>query len=340
MRPAHLPAGCNRRHWGGRYWYNTGYLWYLPYWSAGSVTYYQVYPPAGYYYETLPEGHTTETIDDETYYVADDVYYQDSETQDGYEVVDSPTGDGDDAGTAEADATGPSAYDILKTSTDFLAQQQFFALFATEETEQTLDTGETVKSTNKRTVYVRRPDAMSVEYRADDDDRRIVYAGSKLTLLSRKRKVYGEVVMPATLGETLDTLAKDYRIHVPLADLLHPQAYDLLTSFSDEGTYVGESRVLSTTCDHLTFTQGNLTWQIWIQKGAQPLPRQIVATYHTDEGAMRYELAIERWDLTPQSTVAFDIEIPEGTEQVELAPALSEDEQGEPDTEADASTGQ
>ena len=50
-------------------------------------------------------------------------------------------------------------------------------------------------------------------------------------------------------------------------------------------------------CDHLAFRNPRVDWQIWIQKGEQPLPLKYVITTKWVTGAPQYSLRLSEWDV-------------------------------------------
>ena len=65
--------------------------------------------------------------------------------------------------------------------------------------------------------------------------------------------------------------------------------------------YIGESMVNGVICDHLAFTQENLDWQIWIEKGDRPVPRKLVITYKQDPSSPQYSALLSDWNFNPIS---------------------------------------
>jgi hypothetical protein len=67
-------------------------------------------------------------------------------------------------------------------------------------------------------------------------------------------------------------------IVAPAGDLIFKNAYDVLMDGVTEGIVVGKAVIEGVPSDHLAFRAPDLDWQIWVQQGAQPLPRKIVIT--------------------------------------------------------------
>ena len=51
--------------------------------------------------------------------------------------------------------------------------------------------------------------------------------------------------------------------------------------------------------DHYAFRQGDVDWQIWIERGERPLPRKLVITTREEVGQPQYSAELT-WNLNPQ----------------------------------------
>ena len=75
---------------------------------------------------------------------------------------------------------------------------------------------------------------------------------------------------------------------MPLADLLYGDPYAVLTEDVTYSKYLGLHRAAGVLCHHLVFAQPTIEWQIWIDAGEQPLPRQLAITYVREPGEPQY----------------------------------------------------
>src|SRR6185312_15012681 len=130
---------------------------------------------------------------------------------------------------------------------------------------------------------------------------------------------YAQADAPGTIDQLVDVLQERTGGAVPGTDLLLSDAYDALTSDVIEGHHVGQCVVDGIECEHLAFRGHDTDWQIWIQTGAQPIPRKYVITSKTLAGAPQYTLRIKDWktDAIADAT-AFTFEPPEGATKASL----------------------
>ena len=283
-----------------------------------------VYPPLGYYYSTLPTGYTTVVISNRTYYLSGDTYYVDSDDRDGYVVADAPEDD-----TApeviDAGASTPDPFDVLQKMSDYLGGSKQFIVTASDTYDQLQDSGQKVKVTSQRTIYVSRPDKVAVEYRGNGDDRRVVYDGKTISMLDRTKNVHGSVKVPGSIDGMLDVMAGDYGVSVPLGDMLYSNINDFVLPGTRTGQYIGLHSVGDFKCHHLAFTKDAVDWEIWIEAGDKPLPRKIVITYK-QSGNLRYSALITKWDMASEiPSEAFELNLPPDSQEIEITPIKDAD---------------
>jgi hypothetical protein len=118
----------------------------------------------------------------------------------------------------------------------------------------------------------------------------------------------------------LESMAQDYGVVLPLADLLYSNLYEMVTPRTESGTYVGLHKVDGTDCHHLQFDGRYTAAQIWIEAGDRPLPRKIVISYKNSPGTQRYEATISKWDLSPKPAEGeFSVAPPQGVREIPIA---------------------
>ena len=98
----------------------------------------------------------------------------------------------------------------------------------------------------------------------------------------------------------------------------HPLAVTLASS-----KYLGLHQAAGVSCHHFAFGQEDIEWQIWIDVGAQPLPRKLAIAYVDDPGVPQCTAVFRRWTLDPKVTEdLFRSKIPAGAKKIDLAAAL------------------
>jgi len=220
----------------------------------------------------------------------------------------------DDGGSIEPDARGQ-----VRAMCDHLTAMKAFSIKVHDWTDEVLESGQKIQYSHRRTAILSRPDKLWTDARGDQKNRTFWKEGTSLTFASHEHQVYGQVDVPSTIDDTVDFLIETYDMFLPLADLLSADPYSLFTENVKSGFVVGMSQVQGHDCHHLAFTQDNVDWQIWIDAGADPLPRQIVIDYKQLESRPQYMVVFDEFralDKIDAST--FHFEAPDGYEQIEV----------------------
>ena len=154
-----------------------------------------------------------------------------------------------------------------------------------------------VANNERLDLIVQRPDKLRSDMRGDLKNRTFVYNGNKLAMYSLDNDVYIRTSAPDSLGKLVGGVL-DAGVDMPLLDVLYQASGGSLTEGVRSGILVGESIIDGVACDHLVFRQATIDWQMWVQKGAQPLPRKIVITTRYEVGDPQYQANL-RWNLKP-----------------------------------------
>jgi hypothetical protein len=222
---------------------------------------------------------------------------------------------------AQSADVAPEAKKILKASTDFLASQQRFSADTRNTLEIVLKSGQKIEFNSTGRQSVQRPNKLRSERSGDLVEQVFVYDGKSLTLFQPSAKVYAQVPAPGTLEEMLDVARTEYDVVAPFGDLVFKNAYDILMDGVAEGVVIGKAVIEGVVCDHLAFRAPDVDWQIWIQEGAQPLPRRIVITTLDLPNAPQFAVTVTQWNLKPAfDAQTFTFTPPAGAQQIQLLP--------------------
>lgn len=288
-----------------------GAIWYRPYYYGGTVYYSEVPPPTGYVMEELPAKPIPMVLDGITYYFLDGTYYL---LKDGkYEVVDPPNEE-------ETDEIEEEALAQLQRMADFLGTVKAGRVTVRDASDEILDSGQKVQVETRRTIAVRSPDRMAIDYAATGVTRRVVYDGKTITIYEKEQNLYTQQDMPPTTSEALDLLASQYGMAVPAVELLRPSLMDKLEPQLRAAVYLGTETVEGVRCHALSL---GLDWadvMLWIQEGDQPLLRRVVISYREILGTPKYTMDFQDWDFTNPPDSAFLIEVPDNAERIEMTP--------------------
>jgi hypothetical protein len=227
---------------------------------------------------------------------------------------------GGEVGDSSAELDG-NAVAQLERMGNYLRTLEAFQLEADVMTEDVRTDGQKVQVMRAVDLVAKRPDRLFAEITNDRQRRLFFYDGSHFTLFAPRSKFYTTVAAPATLDKLASDLEAKYGIELPLVDLFRwgTPAADVrsITSATD----LGPSAINGVTCEQYAFRQEGVDWQLWIQRGDQPLPCRVVITTLTDEARPQHT-ATYTWNLAPSfDDETFVFRAPSDARSIPLAEA-------------------
>ena len=225
--------------------------------------------------------------------------------------------------TVQAQPAGiaPDAQRLLKASTDFLANQKQFSAETRNTLEVVLKSGQKIEFNHQARMSAQRPNKLRAERTGDLVDQLFVYDGKTLTLHNPQAKAFAQVAAPDTLEAMLEFARTKLDIVAPAGDLLDKNAYDILMDGVTDGFVVGKAVIEGVRCDHLAFRAPHVDLQMWIQEGAQPLPRRLVITTRDLPNAPQFAVTMTKWNLKPSfDAQTFKFTPPAGATKVDFLP--------------------
>jgi hypothetical protein len=224
---------------------------------------------------------------------------------------------------AQAQPAGisPEAQRLLKASTDFLASQKEFSAETRNTLEVVLKSGQKIEFNHVARMSAQRPNKLRAERTGDLVDQVFIYDGKSLTLHNPQEKVFAQVAAPDTLEAMLEFARTKLDIVAPAGDLLNKNAYAILMDGVTDGFVVGKAIIEGVRCDHLAFRAPHVDLQVWVQEGAQPLPRKLVITTRDLPNAPQFAVTVTKWNLKPAfNAQTFSFAPPAGAKKVDFLP--------------------
>jgi hypothetical protein len=222
------------------------------------------------------------------------------------------------AATSHGACAGDSAA-LLKAMTDYAAAQKSISATFDSDIEVITPELQKIQFTNSGQLKLSRPDKLPVRRTGGYADVELVFDGKTVSLYGKNAKGYVQADRAGTIDQLIDGIQAKTGSAMPGTDLLLSNSYDVLTSDVIEGHHIGQGVVDGVECEHLAFRGHDTDWQIWIQTGAQPIPRKYVITSKTLAGAPQYTLRIKEWKTDPITDAdAFAFKAPEGATKVGL----------------------
>ena len=217
----------------------------------------------------------------------------------------------------ESAGRDPEAIKALEKMGDYLKTLKAFQVRTETNRDEVLDDGQSVEFDGVADLIVDRPNRLRADVVSDRQQRQYFYDGKSLSVWARRVNYYATVPAPPTIHELLDTLSSKYDIELPAADLFYwsdRKSTDHITGAID----LGSSQGGGVTCGHYAFRQEGTDWEVWIQRGDYPLPRNVVIKTLTDEARPRFA-SVLTWNLAPSfNDAAFTFVPPPDAKKITL----------------------
>jgi hypothetical protein len=208
---------------------------------------------------------------------------------------------------------------LLKAMVDYTAAQKSISATFDSDIEVVTPGLQKIQFSSSGQFKLARPDKLRVRRTGGYADVELVYDGKTVSLYGNNAKAYVQADIPGTVDHLIDAIQDKTGGELPGIDLLLSNAFDQMTSDVEESEHIGQGVVDGVECEHLAFRGYDTDWQIWIQTGAQPIPRKYVITSKTLAGAPQYTLRIKDWKTDPIADAnAFTFKAPEGAIKVSL----------------------
>lgn len=195
-------------------------------------------------------------------------------------------------------AVDPASVKALEIMSAHLRTVQAFQMKADILIDDVGDDGRKLQYAMTATYKVRRPTGFRLEIASDRKLRELYYDGKKITVFAPNVGFYAQADAPPTIRKTLEVLRDKYDVEVPLEDLFKWGEPGDNREALQEGFYVGPAHLNGVETDQYAYSTGDIDWQLWIQRGAAPLPVKIVITSISDPAQPQFS-AVMAWNTTP-----------------------------------------
>ncbi len=191
------------------------------------------------------------------------------------------------------------AVDALRNMSNYLMQAKTLGISTEGSLDVVTDDGQRIQLDGTTTYKIRRP-GFVIDYVSDMKSRRFIYDGKSFTVYSPKLGYYASVPAPGTNREVLDAIYNKFGISLPLVDLfrwgegMNADRIKALKSAYD----VGPATIDGAATEHYAFREPDIDWEVWIQKGDQPLPRKLVIVDRTDPARPTFTSRLS-WQVNP-----------------------------------------
>jgi hypothetical protein len=192
-------------------------------------------------------------------------------------------------------AQNRDAEKLLKAMSDYVASQKNVSLTYDSDIEVITSHLQKIQFTSSGQVQLSRPDKLRATRTGGYRDVEVVFDGKLVTINDKDTAHYAQIAAEGTADHLIDVLREEHGVVAPGADLLLPNAFDVMMADVIESEVIGKGVIDGVECDHLAFRNVDTDWQIWIESGAKPIPRKYVITSKGIAEAPQYTLRIKEW---------------------------------------------
>jgi hypothetical protein len=193
----------------------------------------------------------------------------------------------------------PDAMQALRRMSAYLGALPALELTSNTSLDVVTAQGQRVQLDGVVHYKIRRPDGFVIEVDSDQKKRTFFYDGKQFTVYAPELGYYATVAAPPTIRQTLDVIEAKFGIELPLEDLFRwNDPTDNPAENLKSGFVVGTATLDGVSTDQYAFRQPKVDWQVWIQKGEQPLPRKVVIVDQVDPANPAY-VARLTWNVSP-----------------------------------------
>ena len=196
---------------------------------------------------------------------------------------------------SQARAQSSDAEKLIKGMADYVTSQKTLSITYDSDIEVITSKLQKIQFTSSGQVQLSRPDKLRVTRTGGYRDVEIVFDGKMLTVNNKDGKDYAQIEVAGTTEELIDVLREKHGVVAPGADLLLTNVFNVMMNDVVEAAVIGKGVIDGVECDHLAFRNMDTDWQIWIESGANPIPRKYVITSKGIAEAPQYTLRIKEW---------------------------------------------
>ena len=196
---------------------------------------------------------------------------------------------------AHAEDSAAEARAVFKSMADYLVGQKTIQFTFNSSIEVITPALQKIQYTSSGRAVVERPDGMRVRRLGGTGELDLFFDGKVATLYGPGLRTYAQITGARSVDQLIGELEQRYGFAGPGADLLLSNVYDAMMKGVLEAKYLGIGIVGGLKCDHIAFRNQETDWQLWVQIGADPIPRKFVITSKAVAAAPEYTVVVKDW---------------------------------------------
>lgn len=203
-----------------------------------------------------------------------------------------------------ATSVDPAATAALTRMGEYLGGLKTFELTARTTVEVVLRAGHQVEVGGVVHYWAKKPNMLRIDSDTDTVSRQYFFDGKTFTVVAPVDGFFAQAPGQAGIRETLAFAAQTLNIEVPLADLFDWGTPHAPLKLFDRGFFVGTAKIEGTETEHYALIGKDFDFEVWIQRGEQPLPLKMALVDHRAPGSPRFS-ALLSWK--PDAAIADDV---------------------------------
>jgi hypothetical protein len=214
---------------------------------------------------------------------------------------------------------GDDARAILKAMSDYVTGQKSIAATFNTDIEVITPELQKIQFDSLGQLQLSRPDRLHARRTGGYTDVELFFDGKTFVAANNKDKLFTQADTPGSVDQLVDKIRREFGVDLPGADLFLSNPYQVLSADVIDAKHVGRGVVNGVECEHLAFRNDDTDWQLWVEVGANPIPRKFVITSKAVTGGPQYTFLVTDWKndaaIPPD---AFSFKAPDGAKKVEF----------------------
>jgi len=210
-------------------------------------------------------------------------------------------------------AQGSDAKAILKAMSNYVSSQKSIELTFDSDIEVITPQLEKIQFASSGETLLVRPDKLRAHRVSGHADVALFFDGKTASIFGKSHDTWTQFEAPGTVDQLVNALREGYGVAMPGADLLVSNPYEVLVAEVEEAKYMGRGIIDGAVCEHLAFRNFDTDWQLWVEAGATPIPRKMVITSKTVNGAPQYTVRVKSWKTGVEAAPGAFVFVPPAT---------------------------
>ncbi|MEO0820541.1 MAG: DUF2092 domain-containing protein [Pseudomonadota bacterium] len=201
-----------------------------------------------------------------------------------------------------AEESDAKARMIASAAADYLAAQERVAFRWFVSYDTVLEGREKLTYFRSGSVLLARGEGFYSRAERGDRVRDYHFDGSVFTVSGPEADFYAEAPFEGSFDALVARLKENYDLVLPVWEMLSAELPDSILEGVEGAAYQGTTLIAGQLAHHLSFTQYEEDWQLWVsaEDEAEPVVLALVGTHPHEQGWPQYRAHFLDWDFAPE----------------------------------------